>query len=603
MSLSTMIPSIQDFSLIKSFVEKYKKDYSFNDYSNAFYFFVLNIVMGLQDDEIRDSITDNYFLKVTGGSSGHDRGIDAVYIDDTETIASIHFFNFKYTDKFDKLEDNFPSGEIDKITGFFTLLMQKDQNLKTEINPVLFSKVQEIWKIFDNQNPKFFIHICSNHYQGFEKNEKNRFEREIHRHSNFTIQYHLMPDLVNLATSKGQIQVDGKIKAIDKNFFEKSDGDIRALILNVEARDLIRIVLNDEDIRQKTDLINYDELKNHEILEDAFENNVRVYLKQRSKINKNIKKTALSDDSHRFFYFNNGITITCDAFRYPKTQRAPIVELENIQVVNGSQTIHALYEAFIEDSSKFEYTDILCRIYETKDSELSTNIAEYTNSQNPVKSRDIRSIDYIQQKLEQELLVKGLYYERKKNQHAGRKKDLRLDAEKIGQVLMAFYKGMPSEAKNSKSLIFGEKYELIFDDEVTADKVLLPYVLFNKLEDEKEKAKEKIIKSSDSFEKESYIIYSSYYYLYVFNQLQHLLDIPFQHNKLEEVWKLYPIADKIIKELIKIEQAFLKKNKVDSYTHNAFFKSNKPKKHFEDLRDKSGLDKFLTEGKTIAKCP
>ena len=107
------------------------------------------------------------------------------------------------------------------------------------------------------------------------------------------------------------------------------------------------------------------------------------------------------------------------------------IELENIQIVNGSQTIHSLYEAFLKDASKFEYIELLCRIYETKNSALSTSIAEYTNSQNPVKSRDVRSIDYIQQKLEQELLVKGLYYERKKNQYDKKAKNLRLDAEKV----------------------------------------------------------------------------------------------------------------------------------------------------------------------------
>ncbi|HAC62081.1 MAG TPA: hypothetical protein DCF68_00740 [Cyanothece sp. UBA12306] len=61
--------------------------------------------------------------------------------------------------------------------------------------------------------------------------------------------------------------------------------------------------------------------------------------------------------------------------------------------------------------------ELLCRIYETQDLELSTKIAEYTNSQNPVKSRDVRSVDYIQQKLEKELLVKGYFYERKRNQY------------------------------------------------------------------------------------------------------------------------------------------------------------------------------------------
>lgn len=303
--------------------------------------------------------------------------------------------DFKYTDKFAKTKNNFPSNEIDKIVGFINDLMTQEESVKTTVNPILYGRIKEIWKIFEDVNPNFVIHLCANHYERLEKSENERFKRAVHRHSNFKIKYHLIEDLVNLIQKKSKRNIKAKIRAIDKNIFEKSDGDVRALIVNVDARDLIRIVLDDETIRDDVNLTNYEELKKYKILEDAFEDNVRVYLKQRSKINKNIKRTALSDENHRFFYFNNGITITCDQFKYPKTIRSPIIELENIQVVNGSQTIHALYEAFLEDSSKFEYIELLCRIYETKNSDLSTSIAEYTNSQNPVKSRDVRSIDFI----------------------------------------------------------------------------------------------------------------------------------------------------------------------------------------------------------------
>ena len=190
---------------------------------------------------------------------------------------------------------------------------------------------------------------------------------------------------------------------------------------------------------------------------------MRVYLRQRSRVNRNIKSTILSSDNHRFFYFNNGITITCAKFTYPKTQRGPLIELENLQVVNGSQTIHTLYEAFLENSDQLNDVEVLCRIYETKSGVLTTKIAEYTNSQNPVISRDIRSIDYAQQKLESEFKAKGLYYERKKNQYSGHDRNLRIDAEKVGQVLFALFNGMPGEAKNKKRLIFAEKYEEIFN--------------------------------------------------------------------------------------------------------------------------------------------
>lgn len=554
-------------------------DFNLEKPSSAFSYFVLNLILGLQDDEIKDAITDNNLLREMGKSSGHDRGIDALYIDyeDINGKPKIHFFNFKYTTDFSKTKNNFPSGEIDKILGIINDLLSQEDSIKYTVNPIIYGRIKEIWKIFEDVNPNFAIHLCANHYSGLEKLEKERFERAITRHSNFEIKYHLIEELVNLIQKRTKRNVNAKIRAIDKNLFEKSDGDVRALIVNFDGRDLIRIVLDNEDIRNNINLTNYEELRKYQIFEDAFEDNVRVYLKQRSKINRNIKRTALSEENHRFFYFNNGITITCDQFEYPKTIRSPIIELKNIQVVNGSQTIHALYEAFLEDSSKFEYIEILCRIYETKNTVLSTSIAEYTNSQNPVKSRDVRSIDFIQQKLEQEFLVKGFYYERKKSQYAEQPKNLRLDAEKVGQVLMAFYNEMPREAKNRKKFIFGEKYDEIFSDEITADKVLLPFTLFDRVEEEKAKVKNSI--SLSETQQDSFILYSSYYILYVMAKLASRKSIALEIINIEKIWELYLEALDDLKKVIEIEQRSL--NQKDKLSYAAFFNLEKPKKIFE----------------------
>ena len=51
--------------------------------------------------------------------------------------------------------------------------MQQEESIKETINPVLFSKVEDIWNLFDTQTPKFVIHICSNLHKPFEKGEKN----------------------------------------------------------------------------------------------------------------------------------------------------------------------------------------------------------------------------------------------------------------------------------------------------------------------------------------------------------------------------------------------------------------------------------------------
>ncbi|HFJ9482218.1 AIPR family protein [Bacillus cereus] len=587
--------SLQDFSLVSSIVENINQENNMNSSSNAFYFFVMDCLFNLQDDETEECITDNFYLRSNKKESGHDRGIDIIYLDDSDTKAHVHLFNFKYTNIFDNTKKNFPSGEIEKILNYINLLLQQEESLLEHVNPSLKNKTEEIWEVFKSQNPEITIHLCSNHYHGLESREKRRLELELGKYSNINVVEHTLTEWVKLITKSGKKNINAKLRVIDKNYFEKSVGDIRALIAHFDAKDLIRMIVNDDDVREKADFEDFEQLVNYDILEDAFEDNVRVYLKQRTKINRNIKETALSDESHRFFYYNNGITITCDKFSYP-SRRAPIVELENLQIVNGSQTLHALFDAFKESPDCLEDIDLLVRIYETKNDQLTTRIAEYTNSQNPVKSRDIRAIDYMQVKLESELFSMGYYYERKKNQYGTRPKKDRIDAEKAGQVLMAFYNEMPSEAKNKKSIIFSEKYDEVFNERINASRLLLPYLLYNKIENEKNEWKNANVLSK--LPEKSYIPYATYYILYIFSKVMSLEEIINEVDSVERIWCFYPFALEVIEKVIEKEKSFQVK---DDISLVSLFKQGRTKKHIEDIIDTGEFELLLKRYKEYLK--
>jgi len=80
---------------------------------------------------------------------------------------------------------------------------------------------------------------------------------------------------------------------------------------------ILRLLCNDSGLRndaQNTDLAT---LKATRLEDSAFDDNVRIYLKQKPKINKNIKATALSSENVNFFYFNNGLTMTCESPKLP----------------------------------------------------------------------------------------------------------------------------------------------------------------------------------------------------------------------------------------------------------------------------------------------
>jgi hypothetical protein len=166
-------PSLQDFSLVRTNVQQFTLDLDLKEDSMGFIFFVLDLVSGLQDEEADEAITDTYYLKLIGKQSGHDRGIDALFIDNSESPATIHLFNMKYTGDHKKTINNFPSGEIDKILSFISSVISSDESICDNINRHLYSKVEEIWELFKFQNPKFKIHLCANFYNGLEESEKN----------------------------------------------------------------------------------------------------------------------------------------------------------------------------------------------------------------------------------------------------------------------------------------------------------------------------------------------------------------------------------------------------------------------------------------------
>lgn len=144
MSQPQIIPSLQDYSLIKNSVEKICDEKKLDAPSIGFMFFALEHILGLQEDEAEDAITDTKYLFDSGKEKGHDRGIDALYIQEEDSAAIVHLFNFKYTDIFKKTTNHFPSSEIDKIDGFLSALMQQDEELKHDVNNHLFSKVTDV---------------------------------------------------------------------------------------------------------------------------------------------------------------------------------------------------------------------------------------------------------------------------------------------------------------------------------------------------------------------------------------------------------------------------------------------------------------------------
>ena len=570
--MTESVKSFQDFKLIETnvckYVDEYGHKYAFKEHSIGFIFFILEKYFDLQEDEAFNAITDTIFItrKSTYNDSEdmpHDKGIDAIIIDEEKNI--VHILNFKHTTKeYDKIKNkHFEAGEIPKIKAIVKDIFEK--NIPANANPNLREKLKELFCAQEKgKRFKFEIHFISNGYLGFTDDEKSELNHSLQSDYKGYVNFDfiLTPNIVEKLTHQNE-KIDAKFKITGKNFFDKNEYGHRALITEIQAKDLIRIVLNSDDIRKNIEAEDVD-IKDCPINENSFEDNVRIYLKQKSSINKNIKKTALDDDeSSKFFFFNNGVTITCDKFEY-QGKMSPVVELNGIQVVNGSQTIHSLKEAFDENSESFDDISLLCRIYETQDLKFKSQIAEYTNNQNPVSNRDVRSIDIIQIKLEEELKVKGFFYERKKEQYEKEPKNLKIDSEKFGQSYLAYYLEMPAEAKNQKAIIFSAKYNDIFNDNITADIVLKVINLYNSIESKK------LLHQTEK----PFLNHATYYIMYFISLLEEA-----NKTKQKDSMDYYNEAVEKI-DLIRNKQKALLG---DDFSDATLFKGNVPKRYLSEL--------------------
>ena len=511
----------------------------------AFPILMVSSLLRISDEEAEDSITDG----------SQDRGVDAVFIDDRDGRNALHVFQFKYVETFQNTKKNFPGGEIDKLVSFFDDLLDLNKSLEHTCNPILWNKVKEMWAALDRPKPSIEVHFCGNTLL-MQGGEKDRANAALGKFKYFNVHHHSLDSIVEMFVDKKSAKINNQIQVVDKDYFDRTDGSIRGLICTVEAAEVVRIITNPEDPST--------------VQKEIFNDNVRVYLSRTNKINRKIIEAALSEDNPLFWYLNNGITITCDSFSYPKGKRAPIVELMNIQIVNGGQTSNALFEASQIAPEKLDDVLILIRIIETKSQPVSLAIAESTNSQTPIKSRDLRSNDYIQKKLEEAFDSMGLFYERKLSQHSDKPKSSRIDALTAGQAHLAYGLELPEVAKKDRGRIFSDLYDQVFTDELIADELLYSLKILNVIESIKKNLQSAIRKQGDFDSEQLFLIDGAYHVLFAVAQICDERGI--DRLDYENAIKLIPNALKYISDLVKVTQ-----EKDESFSFNRYFKDAKTK--------------------------
>ncbi|NDV01635.1 AIPR family protein [Pseudoroseicyclus tamaricis] len=381
------------------FSDELEKHYSNRapDFSKRFLKWFLENIFRLDEFAADDACVD----------AKHDKGVDAVYVDDVSEVVYIVQSKTKTTDKATlgdtELKDfygtlvQFGSQEkIEKLAGETKNERLKQAILRNEIS-------EKVAAGYDVQGV-FITNVPAN------KDADQYIEKaEIID----------LYDSEEIAANYVDLNVDGGIS--DSFVFDVSDSDVIEYDAGgASARIFLAPALN---------------LTKMEGISDGalFEQNVRLSLGN-TKVNKSIKSSIREKAEHvNFPLYHNGINVLCREIINEDDQA---ISVQDYVVVNGAQSLTSLLSerAKITDDLK-----ILVKLIEVKgDITLSQKITRNSNNQNAIKARDMKSNHNLQQRLKAEVdTVSGgkIAYEIKQGEN-NRGKEV-ISNEAAGLVLLA----------------------------------------------------------------------------------------------------------------------------------------------------------------------
>lgn len=200
-----------------------------------------------------------------------------------------------------------------------------------------------------------------------------------------------------------------------------------------------------------------------EIIKYFFDSNIRDY-QGSVEVNSGIKETLMSSaPDEDFWWLNNGITITASDASFS----SKILHIEEPQIVNGLQTSFEIFNYFTLNKVGSENRNVLVRIVKTKDEKSRLKVIKATNSQTNIPPASLRATDPIHRDIEDYLLAKGLYYDRRKNYHKNQLRPINkiISIPYLAQIVMGVMQQKPDYARARPSTIIKNNtdYEAIFN--------------------------------------------------------------------------------------------------------------------------------------------
>ena len=368
-----------------------------SDFSGQFLRWFLEHILRLDEFQADDAAVD----------AKHDKGVDAIYVDDvTEAIYIIQAKT--KTNKKATLGDTDLKefvGTLKQFSSSKTIaeLIEETKNERLKQSLIRNNVVEKVASGY-NINGIFISNIPRN-------DDARAYIKKID-----SIELY---DAERIASEYVDLVVDGGIS--EEYWFDISDSDVIAYDAGGAAtRIFLAPALN---------IVKMSGISDGKL----FEQNVRLSLGN-TKVNRSLRESVRSKAEHANFpLYHNGINVLCANITAEDSEK---IHIQDYVVVNGAQSLTSLLaeKAKLSDDLK-----ILVKLIEVKgDVSLSQKITRNSNNQNSIKARDLKSNHNIQQRLKVELdkvTDSRIAYEIKQGENNNGKKII--ENEKAGLVLLA----------------------------------------------------------------------------------------------------------------------------------------------------------------------
>ena len=461
MSLATQIIDQQVSGIIEKHAEAFTNELRLGTderkkRSAAFLFLVAKTAFDLTDEETFDGIVDG----------GNDFGVDALYFeppDDGEI--RIILIQGKY--KADLSGDSaFPENAIARMIDAIGALF--DPNKTVTLNERLEQRVEEIRSFVKEGAIPRVTAVAANNGTRWTTEAQQRIDNAAADFNGQVGWRHIGPEDI-LALLQARQPISAELKLVGQ--------------ANVETFDFRRVLIGRMSVSELARLTNeYDN--------QLFERNIRRYLGLvGNRVNEEMAAT-LCDSNQRsnFYFYNNGVTITCSQFRHNALQRDNwTVHVDDLQIVNGGQTARTVQEICKKTGPEIEGAEVLIRIYELqdKDTEIVEAITFATNSQNPVDLRDLKANDSRQKALNESIAGLGYKYRAKREDRPVSSDEFTSGV--VAEAILAVWRRRPHQARFRTRGHFGALYDTIFEKNLNGAQAIIAALLLRHAENRRKR--------------------------------------------------------------------------------------------------------------------